>query len=200
MTSLLSGVMLGLSLIIAIGAQNIWVLSQSMAGANRWAAAGVCIFCDVCLISVGVFSASHINEAIPALVPFLKWGGILMLGYLALQAFSRALKGSSGLSAADTNRQPWQKTALTAFAISLLNPHVYLDTVILLGNIGAMQDSPFWFATGACVASTLWFSCLSFFAPKLKVILSSPARWRLFDLSIGLILCAIAIQLFFIEQ
>ena len=196
--SFFSGIGLGLSLIIAIGAQNIWVLSQSMAGANRLAVAGVCILCDVSLILLGVFAAKQISDSLPAIVPFLKWGGIAMLLYLAFDAFKRAWQGSSGLSVKDENKQAWQKTAMTAFAISLLNPHVYLDTVVLLGNIGALQPDPMLFAIGACVASVLWFSSLSLFAPALSRVLSSPLKWRVFDVVIGLILCSIAVKLYFI--
>ncbi|MDT0595159.1 LysE/ArgO family amino acid transporter [Glaciecola petra] len=196
--SFLSGIGLGLSLIVAIGAQNIWVLSQSMAGANRLIVAGTCMLCDVFLIVIGVFAAQRINAAIPSIEPFLKWGGILLLSYLAIGAFKRAWDGSSGLHASGATKQAWQKTFLTALAISLLNPHVYLDTVILLGNIGAMQAEPKWFAAGACVGSVLWFSCLSFFAPKLNIMLTSVARWRAFDTVIGLILAFVAIQLYFI--
>lgn len=95
--SFLSGVMLGLSLIIAIGAQNIWILSQCMAGANRFVLAAVCIICDATLIIVGVFAANELKLWLPELLPWLTWGGIAMLLYLAFGSARSAIKGTSGL-------------------------------------------------------------------------------------------------------
>jgi L-lysine exporter family protein LysE/ArgO len=194
--SFLSGIMLGISLIIAIGAQNIWVLSQSMAGANRLVIALVCILCDSTLIIIGVYSASELKQWLPELLPWLTWGGILMLLYLASGLIVRAIKGTSGLKLTETVKVNWWHTAITALAISLLNPHVYLDTVLLLGSIGALQPSPAQFAAGACLGSIIWFSSLVMFSPKLRVLLSSPLRWRIFDSGIAVILCFVAIQLY----
>ena len=194
--SFLSGVMLGLSLIIAIGAQNIWILSQCMAGANRLVLAVVCIICDASLIILGVYAASELKLWLPELLPWLTWGGIAMLLYLAFGSARSAIKGTSGLKVGHTVKKSWWQTALAAFAISLLNPHVYLDTVLLLGSIGALQPEPMIFAIGACVGSIIWFTSLVLFAPKLKVILSSPLRWRVFDSSIAIILCFVAFQLY----
>ncbi|MBO1254682.1 LysE family transporter [Alteromonas sp. 5E99-2] len=198
MVSFFSGIFLGLSLIVAIGAQNIWVLSQSMAGANRLVIATVCIACDASLIIAGVFIANEVKLLLPSLVPWLTYAGIAMLLYLAFGALTRAIKGSSGLNITHSSRQHWRVTALSALAISLLNPHVYLDTLVLLGSLGALQAHPSYFAAGACVASCFWFGSLTTFAPKLRVLLSSPLRWRIFDTSIGFILLFSATQLWFI--
>ncbi|MBU2881785.1 LysE family transporter [Psychrosphaera sp. B3R10] len=197
--SFLSGMMLGLSLIIAIGAQNIWVLSQCMAGANRLVIAFVCIACDASLIIIGVYSANEIKLVLPGILPWLMWGGILMLLYLAYGSAQRAIKGTSGLKLTNTVKVSWWHTAITALAISLLNPHVYLDTVLLLGSIGALQPNPALFAAGACVGSVIWFSSLVLFSPKLKVLLSSPMRWRVFDSGIAVILCFVALQLYMVK-
>ncbi|MBB1371711.1 MULTISPECIES: LysE/ArgO family amino acid transporter [Pseudoalteromonas] len=194
--SFLSGVVLGLSLIIAIGAQNIWILSQCMAGANRFVLATVCIICDAALILIGVFAANELQQLLPGLLPWLTWGGIAMLLYLAYGSAMRAIKGTSGLKISQVEKVNWWGTALSAFAISLLNPHVYLDTVLLLGNIGALQPNPMHFALGACVGSIIWFSTLVLFAPKLKSILSSSLRWRIFDTTIAVILCFVAFGLY----
>lgn len=194
--SFLSGIMLGLSLIIAIGAQNIWILSQCMAGANRLVIALVCIICDASLIFLGVFAATELKQWLPDLLPWFTWGGILMLLYLASGSLIRAIKGTSGLKLTETTSTNWWHTALAAMGISLLNPHVYLDTVLLLGSIGAVQPSPLQFAFGASVGSIIWFGSLVLFSPKLKKLLSSPFRWRVFDSVIALILCFVAIQLY----
>jgi L-lysine exporter family protein LysE/ArgO len=194
--SFLSGIMLGLSLIIAIGAQNIWILSQCMAGANRLVIALVCIICDVGLIFIGVFSANELQQWLPGLLPWLTWGGILMLLYLASGSLIRAIKGTSGLKVTETVTLNWWHTALAALGISLLNPHVYLDTVLLLGSIGALQPNPLQFALGAAIGSIIWFASLVLFSPKLKKMLRSPLRWRIFDSIIATILCFVASQLY----
>ncbi|WP_232373426.1 LysE/ArgO family amino acid transporter [Alteromonas sp. RKMC-009] len=197
MQSFLSGMGLGMSLIIAIGAQNIWVLSQSMAGANRLAIALTCILCDAVLIFLGVFTASEIKTWIPGLIPWLTWAGVAFLLYLAFGAAKRAYEGSSGLTLhAEKAAKAWWKTSLAALAISLLNPHVYLDTVVLLGSIGALQPEPLVFALGATTGSVLWFGSLVLFSPALKKLLKSPLRWRIFDSIIAVALCAIAWQLY----
>ncbi len=196
MWSFFTGFSVGLSLIVAIGGQNIWVLSQSMAGANRLVIATVCIVCDALLIVAGVSSIATLQQWIPPLVPLLTVAGVLLLLYLAYGAAKRAWQGNSGLQTeVQVQLQPTGKTALTALAITLLNPHVYLDTVVLLGSLGNAQPSPFWFTVGACLASFCWFSALTGFAPKLKLMLSSPLRWRLFDGSVALLLSLIAVKL-----
>ncbi|MFC0049383.1 LysE/ArgO family amino acid transporter [Rheinheimera tilapiae] len=196
MWSFFTGFSVGLSLIVAIGGQNIWVLSQSMAGANRLVIATVCIVCDALLIVAGVSSIATLQQWIPPLVPLLTVAGVLLLLYLAYGAAKRAWQGNSGLQTdVQVQLQSTGKTALTALAITLLNPHVYLDTVVLLGSLGNAQPSPFWFTVGACLASFCWFSALTGFAPKLKLLLSSPLRWRLFDGSVALMLSLIAVKL-----
>ena len=196
MLSFFTGFTVGLSLIVAIGAQNIWVLSQSMAGANRLVIALVCILCDAALIVTGVYSVQLIQQWLPPLVPALTWAGVAMLLWLAFGAAQRAWRGQGALhSSSVVQVQSWQKTALTALAITLLNPHVYLDTVVLIGSIGSAQSQPFWFTVGACLASLCWFSALTGLAPKLKVWLSSPLRWRLFDGLVAFVLAGIALKL-----
>jgi L-lysine exporter family protein LysE/ArgO len=196
MLSFFTGFSVGLSLIVAIGAQNIWVLSQSMAGANRLVIAAVCILCDAALIVTGVYSVHLIQQWLPPLVPMLTWAGVAMLLWLAFGAAQRAWQGKGALYANTAVQvDSWQKTALTALAITLLNPHVYLDTVVLIGSVGSVQAEPFWFTVGACLASFCWFSALTGLAPKLKVWLSSPLRWRLFDGLVALMLTGIALKL-----
>jgi L-lysine exporter family protein LysE/ArgO len=196
MLSFFTGFTVGLSLIVAIGAQNIWVLSQSMAGANRLVIAAVCILCDATLIVIGVYSVQLIQQWLPPLVPVLTWAGVAMLMWLAFGAAKRAWGGQAALfSSSEIQVHSWPKTAATALGITLLNPHVYLDTVVLIGSIGSAQPQPFWFTVGACLASFCWFSALTGLAPRLKVWLSSPLRWRLFDAFIALILTGVAIKL-----
>jgi len=194
----LLGFGVGLSLIVAIGAQNIWVLSQCMAGANRIVIALVCVLCDCLLITMGVFAVSYVQILLPPLVPILTWLGVLLLLWLSWQAMMRVRAGGNVLIV-NTNikAQSNSKTALTALAITLLNPHVYLDTVFLIGGVANQQPSPMLFVAGACTASLCWFSTLTSLAPKLKTWLNSPRRWQIFDCSISIILGGMAINLAF---
>lgn len=194
--SLLTGFVVAIGLIVAIGAQNAWVLSQSMRGGHRGIIAMVCILCDAGLIILGVYGIQQVQALLPSLVPLLTTLGIALLLWLAWQAGRRAWQGTSGLQAAitDTPNSRW-KTAGTALGITLLNPHVYLDTVVLIGSVGAQQAQPLWFTVGACLASLCWFSALTGFAPRVAGWLSSPARWRAFDTGMAGLLLLVAVSL-----
>lgn len=194
--SLLTGFVVTIGLIVAIGAQNAWVLSQSMRGGHRGVIAMVCILCDAGLIILGVYGIHWVQAVVPDLVPLLTWLGVALLLWLAGQSARRAWLGTSGLQAdlAAGLGGRW-KTAGTALAITLLNPHVYLDTVVLIGSIGAQQAAPTWFVLGACLASFTWFTALTGFAPKLASYLRSPARWRAFDAGMSVLLVVVAVSL-----
>ncbi|MAM87839.1 LysE/ArgO family amino acid transporter [Allohahella sp. A8] len=199
MGSLSTGFVVGLGLIVAIGAQNAWVLSQSMRGNHRGVIATVCIVCDAGLIFLGVFGIAQIQARLPPLIPVLTWLGVGLLLWLAAKAALRAYKGSSALQASDANatsaKDSMWKTGATALAITLLNPHVYLDTVVLIGSVGAQQAAPLWFAAGACLASFCWFTALTQLAPKLRIWLRSPLHWRLFDSGMAGLLFVVAVSL-----
>lgn len=200
MSTLLSPVVTGfavtISLIVAVGAQNTWVLNKALRNQHPWTIAMVCIAIDISLMSVGVFSLDYIQQVIPGLVPVLTWMGIGLLIYLALQAFARVWQGSEGLVAADAvcSGSPW-RMAGQALAISLLNPHVYLDTVILIGSVGAQQSYPALFILGAGLASAIWFSTLVASAKKLRHHLTSAHHWRVMDTITGCILLLVAMSL-----
>lgn len=204
MWSLLTGFVVGLGLIVAIGAQNAWVLSQSMRGNHRGVIATVCILCDAVLIVLGVYGLARIQAWLPALVPALTWLGIALLLWLAVKAGQRAYRGTSGLEAGQDGSMTWKesawkesawKTGATALAITLLNPHVYLDTVVLIGSVGIQQPAPFRFVLGACLASFCWFTTLTQLAPKLRAWLRSPLHWRLFDGGMAGMLLLVAVSL-----
>lgn len=192
MWSLITGVVVGLGLIVAIGAQNAWVLSQSMRGANRLVIALVCIVCDVVLITAGVYGLQEVQTVLPPLVPLLTWLGAGFLLYLGWQSGKRAWQGKSSLhlNAEAVIRSPWQ-TTLAALAITLLNPHVYLDTLVLIGSVGNQQSSPMLFTLGAAIASIIWFTSLTAFAPRLAGMMKSERHWQLFDYSMMCVLLVV---------
>jgi len=196
MGSLLTGFVVALGLIIAIGAQNAWVLSKSIRGEHPQVIAAVCITIDTSLIILGVYGLSIVQGYVPMLVPVLTWLGIGLLSWLAIGAFRRAWQGSSGLQA--NTAGPVASAggiALQAMMISLLNPHVYLDTVILIGSVGAQQAVPALFVLGAAMASCFWFVSLTSMAGRLSRFLSSPTRWRWFDSVIGCLMLLVAASL-----
>lgn len=196
MAAFATGFIVALGLIVAIGAQNAWVLSQSMRGQHRSVIAVVCIVCDSVLITLGVYSVHHLREWLPPLVPVLTWAGVALLLWLAWKAAQRAIKGTGGLSVDHEVRiqSAWQ-IGSTALAITLLNPHVYLDTVVLIGSVGSSQSNKLAFVMGACLASLTWFSLLTGLAPRLAKRLKSPKHWRLFDGAMALLLSMVALSL-----
>jgi L-lysine exporter family protein LysE/ArgO len=189
----LQGMGLGLSLIVAIGAQNAFVLRQGLRGEHLGAVVAICALCDALLINAGVFGSRWLQTQLPGLEPVLRWGGAAFLTGYGLLALRRAWRpGGQGLSAADA--PPVARAAVLAqtFAFTLLNPHVYLDTVILLGSVGAQQGSPAAFAAGASLGSLLWFVSLGYAARRLAPWLRKPAVWRGIDALMGLLMLGLA--------
>lgn len=191
--SVLTGFAVSLGLIVAIGAQNAWVLSRSLRGEHRLVIALVCAGVDAVLIATGVFALDRVQLWLPGLVPVLTWLGVGLLLFLASQSFRRAWQGSSGLEASQTGRvQSRWAVAGQALAISLLNPHVYLDTVVLIGSVGAQQPSPGFYVLGAATASLVWFSVLAGLGRYLQLWLRSAWHWRCFDAGIGVVMVVVA--------
>ncbi|MEX0623442.1 LysE/ArgO family amino acid transporter [Saccharospirillum sp.] len=194
--SFVTGFGISIGLIVAIGAQNAWVLNKSMRGEHPAVVALVCCCIDALLITLGVYSVDWVQQRIPALVPVLTWLGISLLCWLAAQAFWRVWQGSEGLVVAGMTARvtKWQ-VAGQALAISLLNPHVYLDTVVLVGSVGAQQSYPGYFVIGAALASTTWFFGLTGFGRYLGPRLTSPTAWRWFDATVGSVMVLVAVSL-----
>lgn len=196
MGSFFSGLGITLSLIIAVGAQNTWVLTQSMLGRHRTMLAAICVSCDSLLIISGIFALEAIQRQLPALIPLLTVGGSALLFWLGGQAALRAWRGQGSLTLEPSLQVGSAgKLALATLAITLLNPHVYLDTVILIGGVGAQQPSPWAYALGATLGSALWFSALTAGAPLLARQLKTPRAWQVFDSLIALMLLALAVSL-----
>ncbi len=188
------GFALGASLIIAIGAQNAFVLRQGLKRQGVLPVTTICFLCDAGLIALGAGGFASLIAAVPGLPAAAAWGGaVFLIGYGA-RAFHAALE-PGGLKAGDENAAAgaWA-LAGAALAVSLLNPHVYLDTVILLGSVAAQYPGPqrVAFALGATGASAVWFYGLGYGAARLAPLFARPASWRLLDLAIGAIMWAIA--------
>lgn len=219
MISFFSGLGLGLSLIVAIGAQNVFVLRQGIRREHVWAVVAICALSDAALIVAGVAGLGFLLSNAPWLIDVARWLGFaFLLGYGVLAA-RRAWRGDgAGLAAeqADpaeavvaasppegvvprataTTRTRLSAVVLTVLALTWLNPHVYLDTVMLLGSIAATHGTMRWhFAAGAIVASVLWFTALGFGARYLSRWLRTEKAWRLLDALIAVVMLVIAVGL-----
>jgi len=212
--SLLAGLGLGFSLIVAIGAQNLFVLRQGVRREHLLAVVAVCALSDAVLILLGVSGIGLVLQAVPWLIVVVRWAGAAFLVGYGLLAARRALRpsgatlhfdasGSSPAPLAGTTtvqtrpaRTTLAATVLTCLALTWLNPHVYLDTVFLLGSVASTHGDGRWaFATGACAASLLWFSALGYGARFLGRWLDTPRAWRLLDGIIAVVMFAIALSL-----
>lgn len=191
------GFVLGGSLIIAIGAQNAFVLRQGLARAHIAAVVAFCALADALLIALGVALTGWSAQRLPGLATLLTWGGAAFLTIYGLRAGWRAARAGASLQAAQQAAGSRRAALLQAAAFTLLNPHVYLDTVLLVGGVGsgwprALQPA---FVAGASLASLLWFSALGFAATRLSRWLASARVWRVLDALMGLLMLGLALAL-----
>ena len=191
-----SGLALGLGLIVAIGAQNAFVLRQGLRLEHVAAVVAVCALSDIALIAAGVLGAGAALEQLPWLVPVVCFAGaVFLLGY-GLLAARRALRPGVLLPDAAGARTGLATAVGTCLALTWLNPHVYLDTVVLLGSMASTYGEHRWqFAAGAGAASALWFTGLGFGARLLRPVFARPAAWRVLDGVIALVMTALAVSL-----
>ena len=192
----IKGLSIGAGLIIAIGPQNALVLTQGIKKEYPVLIASICFLVDVTLIILGVSGVGLLLKQSPVFLAIARWGGATFLFVYGLRAFIRSFNQHS-LNTVKTNFSSWRIAAITTLTISILNPHVYLDTVFLLGSIGGQlpsSEQP-WFTAGAITASFFWFYGLAIGATKLAPLFRQPRAWQILDCLIGLIMWAIAITL-----
>ncbi|PXX77013.1 LysE/ArgO family amino acid transporter [Rivihabitans pingtungensis] len=190
------GLAVSAGLIVAIGAQNAFVLAQGVRGAHRLQIALACASSDALLIALGVGGAGALIASQPALLALARWGGAAFLLVYAAMALRRAWHGESMTLPADSQQSVW-RVLLATLAVTWLNPHVYLDTVVLLGGVAAQLPAQerFTFGLGAALASWLWFFALAYGARLLAPLFTRPASWRVLDTSVALVMLAVAYQL-----
>lgn len=184
-------------LIVAIGAQNALVLREGVMGRHVRAVVLLCTVSDWLLVALGVFGLGALIAAQPALLEFFRYGGAAFLAAYGARAARRAWQGgAAGLQLAGAPAS-FGATVGTTLALTYLNPHVWLDTVVLVGAVGAQQASPaqWGFVGGAWAASALWFALLGFGAAGAARFLRRPAAWRAIDASVALVMWAVAAQL-----
>lgn len=196
LTSLLAGLGLGLSLIVAIGAQNAFVLRQGLRREHVLVVVAICALSDAVLIALGVAGLGALIEQAEWLLVLVRIAGAAFLTWYGVRSALRAVR--PGTLDADPAGSPISLKAavLTVLALTWLNPHVYLDTVVLLGSIGATHgDDRWWFALGAAIGSVLWFGLLGFGSRLLRPLFARPASWRVLDALIAVVMVAIAVSL-----
>ena len=184
------GFALGATLIIAIGAQNAFVLRQGLKREHVGLVVAFCAAADALLMTAGVLGAGRALAARPQWTAALAAAGALFLAAYGLRALRRAWRPDAGLVAGAKAPATRRAVLAQAAAFTLLNPHVYLDTVMLVGAVGAQQPSALRpaFLIGACSASALWFSALGYGARRLAPVFARPAAWRWLDGGIGLVM------------
>jgi L-lysine exporter family protein LysE/ArgO len=196
-TTLLAGLGFGLGLIVAIGAQNAYVLRQGLRREHIGIVVLICALSDVLLITAG---AAGLGAAIArhgtVLAVVTGAGAAMLLGYAVL-AVRRAVRPEA-LTVEDAPREDRVRigsVVLAALALTWLNPHVYLDTVVLLGSVSASYPRPWLFAVGAGIGSVVWFATLGFGARVLAPVFARPAAWRVFDAAVAVVMTSLAAKL-----
>lgn len=193
----LSGLGFGLSLIVAIGAQNAFVLRQGVRGQHVLPVIAVCAVSDIVLIGAGVAGFGTVVESFPAVLTVARYAGAAFLIGYALLAARRALGSSALIAEAAGASVAVGASVLTCLALTWLNPHVYLDTLVLLGSFASTYASPDrWFlAAGAMLASVLWFVALGYGARRLGPLFARPMAWRVLDSLIAVVMLVLAVGL-----
>ncbi len=193
---LLVGLLTGLSLIIAIGAQNAYLLRQALRGAQVGGIVAVCAISDLVLIIAGVAGIGTLIQHASWALDVIRWLGVAVLVCYGLSAAWRA-RSTEALEAAAGPTDSGMKAVVKALALTWLNPHVYLDTVILVGSIANTHghSGRWWFAAGAALASLLWFTTLGYGGRKLAPFLATPRAWQVLDLLIATTMLVLAARL-----
>ncbi len=194
----LVGIGSGLSLIMAIGAQNAFVLRQGIRREHVLPVVLICGLTDALLELAGVAGIGFVIERAPLVLEIVRWGGVLFLIWYAWTAFQRARRPEV-LVAGEGSGGSLRRTVLACLAITWLNPHVYLDTMVLMGSIGNAQGDPgkWWFVAGGALASIVWFALIGYGARVLTRFFATPKSWRILDGVVAVTMLVIAARLAF---
>jgi L-lysine exporter family protein LysE/ArgO len=195
----LLGLGTGLALIIAIGAQNAFVLRQGIRGEHIGVVVLICAVSDAVLIAAGIAGIGAVIQAAPAVVDVIRLGGAAFLLAYAVFAAKRAIKPGALTASENPGGGRLASAAATALALTWLNPHVYLDTVLLLGSIANTQgpELRWYFGAGAVLGSIAWFSALGFGARLLRPVFARPGSWRILDGLIAVVMLVLGLRMAF---
>jgi len=195
----LQGFFLGATMIIPIGAQNAFILNQGIKKQYHLTAASICMLSDILLISLGIFGSSQLLTSGELAFTILTWLGIAFLSGYGLLSFKSALFSSQNKTQALNSSKTLSKVVLTCLLVTLLNPHAYIDTVVILGGVGGqfIGEAKYYFAIGCMLASIVWFYGLAMLAARMSHILSRQKVKRGIDLAVGSVMWIIAGLLYF---
>ena len=197
-SAMFQGLVLGASMIIPIGAQNSHILGQGIKRNHHILAATICMVCDVLLIGLGVFGGGQLIASSDWLLLVITWGGISFLLIYGAMSFKTAWQNKYQGFGSQKGIKTKAAVVGTTFAVTLLNPHVYLDTVMILGSVGGQfaANEKIAFAVGTMLASILWFYSLATGASKMAPWLAQPKVQRIIDMLVGSIMLLVAYSLF----
>lgn len=195
MVAFIPGLLSGLSLIIAIGAQNAFVIRQGLTRQHVLLVVLICAISDAVLIALGAAGLGKAIESAPSTMEIIRWFGVVYLLWFAIKSFRSAFKSQTlELDLAVSSSR--KKVITSVLAFTFLNPHVYLDTVIFLGSLANQFEADRWFfALGAATGSVLWFTSIGFGAKSASRFMSKPIFWKVLDLVIAFVMIVIAIYL-----
>ena len=197
MLALITGFLTGLSLIVAIGAQNAFVIRQGLTKQHVLLVVSICFASDAVLILFGIGGLGSLLQRHQGILQFIKWFGVLYLAWFGIRSLQAVFKYQSLIA---SNSTPISKAQIIVktLGFTFLNPHVYLDTVIFLGAISVQFKSEKWFfAIGAILASFTWFNSLGFGAKAAARFMSKPMFWKVLDSLIALLMFTLALTLAF---
>jgi L-lysine exporter family protein LysE/ArgO len=199
MFAFLPGFFTGLSLIIAIGAQNAFVIRQGLTKKHVLLVVVICSLSDAFLIALGIGGLGQLISGLPWLLEFIRWFGVAYLTWFGIKSVISATKDQT-LVASGAESKSAAKVVRTVLALTFLNPHCYLDTVIFVGGIGnTFGDNRWYFAFGAMLASVVWFFSIGFGAKAASRFMAKPVFWKVLDSIIAVIMFTLAISLVFFK-
>ena len=188
-----------MSLIMAIGAQNAFVIRQSLTRQHVLPLVLICAIADATFIALGIAGLGAVIQGLPWLLEILRWFGVAYLTWFGINSLRSAFKGEA-LDAGKAESKTLKQVVISVLGFTFLNPHFYLDTVILLGSIGNSFGEEKWvFAAGATLGSMIWFFSIGYGARAASRFMSKPIFWKVLDITIACIMFAIAILLAFFK-
>lgn len=197
MIAFIPGLLTGLSLIVAIGAQNAFVIRQGLTRKHVLLVVAICALSDALLIALGIGGLGFAISGLPWLLEVIRWFGVLYLAWFAYGSLRKVFKNES-MHTEGAATDSVKKVALSVLGFTFLNPHVYLDTVILLGSIGNQFGADKWaFGFGAAVGSVIWFTGIGYGARLASRFMTRPIFWKVLDSVIAVIMISIALMLAF---
>lgn len=199
MFAFLPGFFAGLSLIVAIGAQNAFVIRQGLTRQHVFVVVAICALADAALIALGIAGLGAVIQGLPVLLEVVRWFGVAYLTWFGIKSVRSVFKNEA-MDTSGAHTTSLKKVVASVLGFTLLNPHVYLDTVILLGSISNQFASDRWtFGFGAMTASVVWFASIGFGARAAARFMSKPIFWRVLDSLIAVVMFTIAFYLAFAE-